>query len=638
MTPEPVNAKTVANDSPVVSATAVDMFRKTSWIASVFVFAVGVLVIIGWLGSIHSLTKPFFSPVSMKVNTAIAFVLMGLSLWSLRGLTIQTLLISKALALVVALIGLLTLLEYHLNLNLGIDEALIADIPNAPMTSHPGRMSPLTAIDFVLLGIAIFVIDVEIRSKFRPSQFLAIAAGVIASMTIIGYVYGVESMLRLSQYLTAIALHTSIAFIIAAAGVIFARPDKGLMLFFVKDSPGSIMARRLFAAFAFAPLLIDAVLVAGRAAGYYDISKMFAINEILLTIIIASVFLHTARYINRLDDKRRLADNSYRVSEANVSALMNAITESVALIDLDCTLITVNDTFAMRFNKRKQEIIGKNLRDILAPVLFETRYKAIEEVIISKEHVSAEDIRAGITFVTNYYPVFDAENKVRAVVIYARDITLRKNYENYLLASLREKEALMREIHHRVKNNLQIISGLINLQLNNITDKTYAEMFTETKNRIRSIALVHNKLYQSKGLSDVDLKQYITSLTNELFHTFGINKDTIALTLDVEDVTIGIDSAVPIGLIINELFTNALKYAFPNKTAGKITISTHKKDGGEIELIISDNGIGLPEAINFKDTQSLGLHLVNILVGQIRGTIELDRTLGTKFVIRFLAD
>ena len=215
-----------------------------------------------------------------------------------------------------------------------------------------------------------------------------------------------------------------------------------------------------------------------------------------------------------------------------------------------------------------------------------------------------------------------------------KQIIERRRAEERIRASLKEKEVLLREIHHRVKNNMQVISSLLKLQAGYVKDKADIEMFKESQNRIKSMALVHEKLYQSEDLSNIDFKGYIEHLANTLFRSYGINGTKTALKVDAEDVMLGVDTAIPCGLIINELVSNSLKYAFPAGREGEIEIVFRLIDENEIELMVSDNGVGIPEDLDFRNSNSLGLKLVNILTDQIGGRLELDRSKGTRFRIR----
>ncbi len=203
--------------------------------------------------------------------------------------------------------------------------------------------------------------------------------------------------------------------------------------------------------------------------------------------------------------------------------------------------------------------------------------------------------------------------------------------------SLSEKEVLLKEIHHRVKNNLQVISSLLYLNSKKIKDADALKMFKESQNRVKSIALVHERLYQSKDLGKIDFKEYVVKLTNDLLRSFAVNTALIKLNIDVNNIFISIDTAVPCGLIINELISNSLKYAFPDKEAGgnQINICFQRSKDGELSLEISDNGVGLPSGFDIKNTQSLGLQLVETLILQLEGTREIDSTNGLSIKLKF---
>lgn len=225
---------------------------------------------------------------------------------------------------------------------------------------------------------------------------------------------------------------------------------------------------------------------------------------------------------------------------------------------------------------------------------------------------------------------------------------------NKLRESLREKDTLSREIYHRVKNNMQVISSLLSLQSRYIKDEKYIEMFKESQNRIKAMALIHEKLYRSKDLANIDFNDYIKDLVNDLFLSYKVSNCKVALKMDIETVSFGIDTAIPCGLIVNELVTNSLKYAFPGEKDGEITIFLHKIESSTFaierdfklqdqdlkseifELAVSDNGIGIPKDLDIRKTESLGLRLItNLAEKQLQGKVELDRNNGTKFQIKF---
>ena len=202
-------------------------------------------------------------------------------------------------------------------------------------------------------------------------------------------------------------------------------------------------------------------------------------------------------------------------------------------------------------------------------------------------------------------------------------------------ASLKEKEMLLKEIHHRVKNNLQIVSSLLSLQSAYINDAAVLAVFKDSQSRVESMALMHEHLHQSEDLEKIDLASYIQTLAADLFSSYGVNSHTIGLNIGVDHVFLNTDTAIPCGLIVNELVSNALKHAFPAGLKGQINISLQPESDSELLLIVSDNGIGFPENLDFRNTATLGLRLVNTLTAQLRGTIELLRGAGTSFRITF---
>jgi len=224
----------------------------------------------------------------------------------------------------------------------------------------------------------------------------------------------------------------------------------------------------------------------------------------------------------------------------------------------------------------------------------------------------------------------------KKLVVSLLDITEHKQAEESLRISFKEKEILLREVHHRTKNNLQVILSLLDLQSLTIRDKKMLGGIKDIQNRIRSIALVHEKLYQSKDLSNVNLKNYIQEVTNALIKSYEGSKQRISLILDIDNIFISLDTITTCGLIVNELVSNSLKYAFPDNRKGKIKIALHATDGKEMELQISDDGIGLPEGLDFRNTKSLGLNLVRWLAeDQLGGEVGLKEKKGTDFLIKF---
>jgi two-component sensor histidine kinase len=217
-----------------------------------------------------------------------------------------------------------------------------------------------------------------------------------------------------------------------------------------------------------------------------------------------------------------------------------------------------------------------------------------------------------------------------------REIAVRKLMEERLKASLKEKEVLLKEIHHRVKNNMQVIYGLFEIQSDYIRDKECLDIFKSCRNQILSMALVHKILYKSRNLARIDFYDYINNLAGMLFQSYGVSTDRVKLKLDIDDVSFGVDTCIRCGLIINELVSNSLKYAFPDVKEGEIKIGLNSTGENGMELTVSDNGIGIPEDLDLKKSETIGLKMVDIFVeDMLHGSIELNRETGTEYRIKF---
>lgn len=307
----------------------------------------------------------------------------------------------------------------------------------------------------------------------------------------------------------------------------------------------------------------------------------------------------------------------------------------------------------------------KNVRYYKYPNEIEYRFKKDTETYVWLETVGT--------------PIFNHENEHMGFVCGTRDINYRKHAEEQIKASLEEKKVLLKEIHHRVKNNMQVISSLLSLQSRYIKDDNYRDIFKESQDRVRSMAMIHENLYRSENLARINIEKYIQKLVSGLFNSYGIKTGLIISRINVESVMLDIDSAIPCGLILNELVTNSLKHAFPANVVRKFEDENREKlrfpdsknkdfegssipvnivhgqtdlkfnspedygeisiemlkEGNSLKMIVGDNGIGFPENIDFKNTESLGLQLVNTLVKQLNGSIELENGNGTKFIIKF---
>jgi len=313
--------------------------------------------------------------------------------------------------------------------------------------------------------------------------------------------------------------------------------------------------------------------------------------------------------------------------------------EAILILDQNDKVVNINHGFEKLFMYRLDEVRGKSRDEILVPENLQDEASIMMKQLHEGEVVKLETIRrrkdgslVDVLILGNHIDL--GPDMGGGYLIYS-DISARKRSEEQTMASLLEKETLLKEIHHRVKNNLQVVSSLLYLQSKSIKDKNVAAIFKECQNRVKSISLIHEKLYQTKDLSRIDFDKYIRSLVSYLFKSFDVNPENISLRIRSENIFMSTDTAIPCGLIINELVTNSLKYAFPNSRKGSINIEVTYHADNTFTMVIEDNGIGLPENVDLQHTDSLGLLLVQSLVNQLDAVVELERTGGTKFKITF---
>jgi len=324
--------------------------------------------------------------------------------------------------------------------------------------------------------------------------------------------------------------------------------------------------------------------------------------------------------------------------------VVEAAPNAMVMVDQVGRVVLVNSQAEELFGYPREELMGQSV-DLLVPGPMRAKHPGYRSSFFSKP--VARPMGAGrdlyglrkdggtVAVEIGLNPLTtNEETFVLASII---DITERKRAEEQIGASLQEKEILLKEIHHRVKNNLQIISSMLNLQAKSIKDSRASEMFRESQNRVRSIALIHEKLYESKNLSDLDLTDHIRSLVSYLFRSYGAHPDRIVPRVRVKDGFLGMDTAIPCGLIINELVSNSLKYAFPEGRQGEISVELLRDNDDRFTLVVSDDGVGFPKDLDFRNTATLGLQLVNTLTDQLKGSIELRSHAGTKFALTFAA-
>lgn len=338
-----------------------------------------------------------------------------------------------------------------------------------------------------------------------------------------------------------------------------------------------------------------------------------------------------------IDDRKQIED-ALRQSEFKFRTIIENSTDAITLKDREGRYLLINPAGAGFLNLPVEQILGKRDEEIFTPETGRLIWTADEQVMLGGVTQTYEEIAdCGGTqriFLSTKAPYVSPLGEVQGVIGICRDITQRKLTEERLKASLEEKELLLKEVHHRVKNNMQVISSILSLQSQYVTDLQMQAILTDSRSRIRSMALIHEKLYQSGNLAQVDFAGYIRTLVHNLFDCYNTSRNLIRLNLDVAEVALDIDTAIPCGLLLNELVSNSLKHAFPNGRSGTLDISLQLQSG-QITLTVRDNGIGFAELSNVEEWGSLGLRLVRALIRQVGGTLKLTSNPGTHLQITF---
>ena len=266
-------------------------------------------------------------------------------------------------------------------------------------------------------------------------------------------------------------------------------------------------------------------------------------------------------------------------------------------------------------------------------------WKNIFDKVFKGESIKFEIERKNINGIIYYReiyvnPVVGEDGDVVEISGIGHDITQKKLNEKELTNSLKEKEILLKEVHHRVKNNMQVISSILSLQSSYVTDEHVLEVLKESRNRIAAMASIHERLYRTTNLSDIRFSSYVKDLVESLVNTYELQDTSVELVFSLDEVFLSLNRAIPCGLVLNELISNSLKYAFRGRKTGKIEISLIGKPD-KISLSLADNGVGIPEGISVENTDTLGLQLVSTLVEQMEGELHLERENGTRFIISF---
>ena len=325
-----------------------------------------------------------------------------------------------------------------------------------------------------------------------------------------------------------------------------------------------------------------------------------------------------------------------------LARILDLADDAIISVDVQQRIVFFNQGAERMFGYTAGEIANQPLDVLLPPALIEVHRQHIrgfQESDVVARRMGERSTILGRRKDGSEFPAEASISKVDVdgqmmLTVIMRDVTKRARIEQQIKTSLQEKEALLREIHHRVKNNLQVISSLLALQARVVADDSTKKMFLESRDRIHSMALLHESLYKSDNLARIDFREYIQQLADHLFRSYGVAAERIHLRAEMDPVFLNMDNAVPCGLLINELISNSLKYAFPNERNGEIHVGVRSVDD-HVKVTVADDGVGLPAGFDWANARSLGLRLVRTLAQQLEATLEHVAGSGTRFQLTF---
>ncbi|MBC7170872.1 MAG: PAS domain S-box protein, partial [Polyangiaceae bacterium] len=318
-------------------------------------------------------------------------------------------------------------------------------------------------------------------------------------------------------------------------------------------------------------------------------------------------------------------------SEERFRAAMEYAAIGIALVSLDGRFLKVNRALCEIVGYSEADLLARSFQDLTHPHDLDADLAQAKELLagrISHYHMEKRYIhrRGHVVWVLlSGSIVRSASGEPRVFVAEIQDITARKAHEDQLRASVTEKEVLLREIHHRVKNNLQVISSILRLQAAQAESPELRDKFEDAQARIHAMALIHDRLYQSQNLASIDFGAHLRDLSSMLVRFFGRAEQAVRLELALEPVRLELDTAIPLGLVANELITNALKHAFQGRGEGTVSVALASGES-ELTLTVADNGVGFPAGFSLESGKSLGMRLVTSLAHQLRGRLVLERT------------
>ena len=382
-----------------------------------------------------------------------------------------------------------------------------------------------------------------------------------------------------------------------------------------------------------ATFLVSSLAIAGTVLHSEELVDALVGLQAFMAIVAVTILVLAAAV-----EERRASQADLEESETRYQDLYDRAPDLFMSVDASGVILKCNQTFLNVTGHAREDVVGRSVFDLHHPQSRAGAWEAWQEFILTGEvrDVELQLLRrdgSTLDVGLSMSSVRDEQGRVVYSRSVWRDITERKRAEVRLRWALKEKETLLREVNHRVRNNLAVIDGILQLQAHQAQEPNLAAALRDSRNRVRSIAIVHESLYRAKELARIDFADYIQGLCRHLFRAHGVDEGRIELRLDVKKVEVALELAIPLGLLLNELVSNALHHAFPAERSGWLAVSLKQEDEGRIVLAVQDNGIGLPQEVELVRPPTLGFDIVKSLLQQIGGRMAVVRVGGTKVTI-----
>lgn len=693
MTIEPQSSGPVTGAAPHKHGPIERALLRAAGLIGAALFALGSVVLVLRMTLDHP-PAVIAGDAIMMPNTAIAHAFAGAALVLRSGLWrpagVDAARAAAVLTTLGALVALLTLIEHVLEVDLGIDELVMTD--RWPPTAHaPGRMAPNTAVALLLGSVALLPRRVLALPAWLADA-LSLITLVLGYLALLGYVLGASALTGIEGRVS-MAVHTSIGIVLLGLGSLFARPDAGLCALIAQDSRAGATVRRLAPLASLVPVLLGAAAARALDDGVLRAPLALALVVAGCTVAFVAIVLFGAREQGAQDREREqlLRDERF-VAELGVQlGSTEGADQAAALASAAIgSYLGVARCFVVEQERASSAVLAElfGLAGPLDPEVVVRLRASLGEQLVSRQLAVVEDTERHPLTREAYADVL-ASAGIRSLMLItrlrgARDVGLLgvsdevprawKDREVALLgeladrtfltmqraraeealrtanatletrvvertaaltSALREREALLKEVHHRVKNNLQVVNSMLGLQQERVTDPVARRTFEESQRRVQAMALVHEQLYRSRDLSRVPLDEFVRVLVDRLRYSHGAEDRSVEIELEIERIALPIDQAIPCCLLLNELVVNALEHAFVGRSAGHMQIGLARTAEGRVRLVVEDDGVGLPEGIDLDSGATLGLELVTAFVEQLRARLEVRRSPGACFTITF---